>query len=35
MGRYFKTWLIRILPNECNQVLRMRKRNVVMAELPK
>ncbi|MBB6020350.1 RNA polymerase sigma-70 factor (ECF subfamily) [Paenibacillus sp. JGP012] len=31
---YFKTWLIRILINECNQVLRMRKRTVVMAELP-
>ena len=31
---YFKTWLIRILINECNQVLRMRKRTIVMAELP-
>uniref|UniRef100_UPI00406BED93 RNA polymerase sigma factor n=1 Tax=Paenibacillus sp. FSL R7-0652 TaxID=2921687 RepID=UPI00406BED93 len=31
---FFKTWLIRILINECNQVLRMRKRTIVMAELP-
>lgn len=32
--KYFKTWVIRILINECNQLLRMRKRTVVMAELP-
>ncbi|MGZ7440251.1 sigma-70 family RNA polymerase sigma factor [Paenibacillus sp. TH7-28] len=32
--KYFKTWVIRILINECNQLLRMRSRTVVMAELP-
>lgn len=31
---YFKTWVFRILINECNQLLRMRKRTVVMAEVP-
>ncbi|AWB46790.1 RNA polymerase [Paenibacillus sp. CAA11] len=32
--KYFKTWVIRILINECNQLLRVRKRVVTMAELP-
>lgn len=31
---YFKTWVFRILINECNQLLRMRKRTVVMADVP-
>ncbi|WP_212979560.1 sigma-70 family RNA polymerase sigma factor [Paenibacillus azoreducens] len=31
---FFKTWMIRILINECNQLLRNRKRTVVMNELP-
>ncbi len=31
---YFKTWMIRILINECNQLLRNRQRTVVMDELP-
>uniref|UniRef100_UPI00406C44D4 sigma-70 family RNA polymerase sigma factor n=1 Tax=Paenibacillus sp. FSL L8-0436 TaxID=2954686 RepID=UPI00406C44D4 len=32
--KFFKTWVIRILINECNQLLRMRERTVVMAEIP-
>ncbi|MBU5346056.1 sigma-70 family RNA polymerase sigma factor [Paenibacillus lautus] len=32
--KYFKTWVIRILINECNQLLRSRERTVVMAEVP-
>lgn len=32
--KYFKTWLIRILINECNHLLRQRKRTIVMAEVP-
>lgn len=32
--QFFKTWLIRILINECNTLLRGRQRTVVMAELP-
>ncbi len=31
---FFNTWIIRILINECNQVLRLRKRTIVMGELP-
>ncbi len=31
---FFKTWIIRILINECNQLLRNRQRTVVMDELP-
>lgn len=31
---FFNTWIIRILINECNQVLRFRKRTIVMGELP-
>ncbi|MGG4552511.1 sigma-70 family RNA polymerase sigma factor [Paenibacillus humicus] len=32
--KYFKTWVIRILLNECKQLLRLRSKTVVMAELP-
>lgn len=32
--KYFKTWVIRILINECNQLLRSRERFVAMAEVP-
>lgn len=32
--QYFKTWVIRILINECNQLLRSRERTVAMAEVP-
>ncbi|HAG00377.1 MAG TPA: RNA polymerase [Paenibacillus lactis] len=32
--KYFKTWVIRILINECNQLLRSRERTVAMAEVP-
>lgn len=32
--RFFKTWVIRILINECNQLLRMRERTVTVAEVP-
>lgn len=32
--KYFKTWVIRILINECNQILRARSRTIVMAEPP-
>lgn len=31
---YFKTWLLRILINECNAMLRIRSRHVVMADVP-
>lgn len=31
---YFKTWLIRILINQCNMMLRDRKREVSVAEFP-
>lgn len=31
---FFKTWIIRILINECNQLLRNRKRTMVMDEVP-
>ena len=33
-GAYFKTWLTRILINNCNQILRKRKRCDVIAEFP-
>lgn len=32
--RFFKTLVIRILINECNQLLRNRKRTISMAEVP-
>ncbi|WP_060861993.1 sigma-70 family RNA polymerase sigma factor [Paenibacillus riograndensis] len=32
--KFFKTWVIRILINECNQLLRMRERTVAVAEIP-
>lgn len=32
--KFFKTWVIRILINECNQLLRMRERTVTVAEVP-
>jgi len=32
--RYFKTWLIRILINQCNEILRKQKRIVLMDENP-
>lgn len=32
--QYFKTWVIRILINECNQLLRSRSRTVAMPEVP-
>ncbi|MUG67819.1 sigma-70 family RNA polymerase sigma factor [Paenibacillus campinasensis] len=32
--KYFKTWVIRILINECNQLLRNRVKTVAMAEVP-
>ncbi|MFM9278600.1 sigma-70 family RNA polymerase sigma factor [Paenibacillus jiagnxiensis] len=32
--KYFKTWVIRILINECNQLLRSRGRTIAMAEPP-
>ncbi|MFC3747314.1 sigma-70 family RNA polymerase sigma factor [Paenibacillus sp. GCM10012306] len=32
--KFFKTWVIRILINECNQLLRIRERTVVVAEVP-
>ncbi|NUU63011.1 sigma-70 family RNA polymerase sigma factor [Paenibacillus sp. JW14] len=32
--KFFKTWVIRILINECNQLLRIRERTVVVAEIP-
>ncbi|WP_251038025.1 sigma-70 family RNA polymerase sigma factor [Paenibacillus albidus] len=32
--RYFKTWLFRILINECNIILRKRARTVAMADPP-
>lgn len=31
---FFKTWVIRILINECNQLLRMRERTIAVAEIP-
>ncbi|MFC3748828.1 sigma-70 family RNA polymerase sigma factor [Paenibacillus sp. GCM10012306] len=31
---FFKTWLLRILINECNLILRKSAKSVVMAELP-
>ncbi|MDO5136672.1 MAG: sigma-70 family RNA polymerase sigma factor [Eubacteriales bacterium] len=31
---YFKTWMIRILINECNQILRMNRREALPGELP-
>lgn len=31
---FFKTWIYRILINECNNILKKRGRNVVMDELP-
>lgn len=31
---YFKSWIFRILINECNQILRSRKRTVVSGTLP-
>ncbi len=33
-GTYFRTWLIRILINTCNQMLRERKRVTVVEEVP-
>lgn len=32
--KFFKTWVIRILINECNQLLRMRERTIAVAEIP-
>lgn len=32
--KFFKTWVIRILINECNQLLRMRERTIAVAEFP-
>ncbi|BFH59737.1 sigma-70 family RNA polymerase sigma factor [Paenibacillus azoreducens] len=32
--QYFKTWVLRIVINECNQILRNRKRMVIMADVP-
>ncbi|WP_248927846.1 sigma-70 family RNA polymerase sigma factor [Paenibacillus hamazuiensis] len=32
--KYFKTWVIRILINECNQLLRSRNKTVAMTEPP-
>lgn len=31
---YFKTWIIRILVNECNRIIKMRARTVAVAEFP-
>nr|WP_209445669.1 sigma-70 family RNA polymerase sigma factor [Paenibacillus etheri] len=31
---FFKTWLFRILINECNLILRKRAQNITMTELP-
>lgn len=33
-GRLFQTWLIRILFNECNNIYRKRKREVLCGEMP-
>lgn len=32
--QYFKTWVIRILINECNQLLRSRSRTVAVPDVP-
>ncbi|MDR0267312.1 sigma-70 family RNA polymerase sigma factor [Paenibacillus sp.] len=32
--QYFKTWVLRIVINECNQILRNQKRVVMMADVP-
>lgn len=32
--KFLKTWVIRILINECNQLLRMRERTIAVAEIP-
>ncbi|MGN0153452.1 MAG: sigma-70 family RNA polymerase sigma factor [Lachnospiraceae bacterium] len=32
--RYFKTWLVRILINQCNGMVRRKRREICMEELP-